>query len=190
MSGLPPLYILRHGETAWNAQGLLQGRFDSPLTEAGLQQAARQHRILAQQDLTGFTAISSPQGRAYETAKRAVGPLLPEIKTDAALSEIGLGDWAGKNRAEMIAQSGARDGFALYDLAPEGEGFAALYQRCEGFLRRLDRPAVLITHGITSRMLRLIITGRRIGALRDMGGGQGVVYYLQDGVQKRLTLGG
>ena len=189
MSAFPPLYILRHGETEWNAAGRLQGRFDSALTEKGRAQAKAQNQILARLDLSRFGAISSPQGRAFETARIAMAGVVSPITTDAALSEIGLGDWAGKVRAEVMAQTGARDGFALYEMAPEGEGFAALHARCERFLCDLKGPSVLITHGITSRMLRLILTGQRIGALREIEGGQGVVFKIIDGQQKRLTLG-
>ncbi len=189
MSAFPPLYILRHGETVWNAAGRLQGRFDSELSETGVAQARRQRAILSACELHGYTAISSPQGRAHATARIALEGLVAPITTDPALSEIGLGDWAGQNRADVMAASGARDGFAVYELAPNGEGFAALHLRCEGFLRRLKGPSVLVTHGITSRMLRLILTGRSRHALREIDGGQGVVFRLRDGQQKRLTLG-
>ncbi|KIN60834.1 Phosphoglycerate mutase [Sulfitobacter noctilucae] len=189
MTAFPPCYILRHGETEWNASGRLQGRFDSPLTPKGMAQARQQRLILGQCDLGGFLAISSPQGRAFETAKIAVNGLIAPITTDKVLSEIGLGEWAGKTRADVIAQSGASDGFALYDLAPGGEGFTALHTRCLEFLRRLNKPSVIVTHGITSRMLRLILTGQPAGAVRTIGGGQGVVFYLSEGKQQRLTLG-
>lgn len=185
----PPLYILRHGETEWNASGRLQGRFDSALTEAGQGQAVAQRRILQAHDVSDFSAISSPQGRAMETARIACTGLIEPIATDPALSEIGLGDWAGGIRADLIKSSGAVDGFDLYELAPNGEGFATLHDRCHSFLTGLTGPAVLITHGITSRMLRLILTGRPIRDLRDMAGGQGVVFYLENGKQKRLELG-
>lgn len=189
MSAFPPLYILRHGETEWNATGRLQGRFDSPLTAQGRAQADLQRKILASRELHRFGAVSSPQGRAFETARIALSGLIAPIATDPALSEIGLGDWAGKDRAEVMQHSGARDGFALYELAPTGEGFAALHARCLAFLRGLRHPSVLVTHGITSRMLRLILTDRPIGAIRDIGGGQGVVFYLSEGRQERLTFG-
>lgn len=189
MTAVPPLYILRHGETEWNVAGRLQGRFDSPLTQRGRAQAQAQHAILGRRDLARFSAISSPQGRAVTTAEIALKGLIAPVATDAALSEIGLGDWAGADRAEMIAQSGARDGFALYELAPEGEGFSALHARCSAFLRGLSGPSVLVTHGITSRMLRLILTGRPISALRHVEGGQGIIFYLENGQQHRLTLG-
>lgn len=187
MSVFPPVYILRHGETEWNASGRLQGRFDSPLTATGRVQAETQNRILRTQDIQRFAAISSPQGRAFETAKIALAGQISPITTDPALSEIGLGAWAGRERGAVMAESGARDGFALYELAPDGEGFDALHARCLRFLKNLKQPSVLITHGITSRMLRLILTDRPIGALREIDGGQGVVFFLFDGEQKRLT---
>lgn len=183
------LYILRHGETEWNLTGRLQGRFDSPLTQRGVAQSETQRAILARCDLASHCVISSPQGRAVATAKIALAGLIDTFATDPALSEIGLGDWAGQIRADMIASSGARDGFDLYEQAPGGEGFAALRHRCEGFLDRLSGPAVLVTHGITSRMLRLILTGRPTSDLRKIGGGQGVVYRLRGGVQERLDFG-
>ena len=189
MPAFPELFILRHGETEWNLAGRLQGRFDAPLTANGIRQARTQREILQRHDLPGFRAVSSPQGRALQTARLALKGLLAPIHTEPALSEIGLGAWAGRVRAEVMAESGAEDSFALYELAPDGEGFGALRARCESFLRALDSPAVLITHGITSRMLRLILTGRPISALRDAGGGQGMVFYVENGVQYRLTIG-
>jgi len=51
----PELYILRHGETLWNAENRMQGELNSPLTEKGLRDAARQRDILASLDLAGFT---------------------------------------------------------------------------------------------------------------------------------------
>lgn len=189
MIAAPPLYILRHGETEWNATGRLQGHYDSPLTSEGRAQAARQRAMLATVDLSGFCAISSPQGRALETAAIALEGLVDEIKTDASLREIGLGDWAGETRTRLLTQTTARDGFDLYQLAPNGEGFDALHSRCESFLGTLRTPAVLITHGITSRMMRLILTGQPINALRDQPGGQGVVFHVEGGIQNKLTFG-
>ena len=189
MTGTPPLYILRHGETTWNASGRLQGHFHADLTARGRVQALTQRQILKTRNLADFQALSSPQGRALETARIALSGLAREIVTDISLAEIGLGEWAGKSRTDLITQTGARDGFDLYDLAPDGEGLTALHVRCSEFLNRLAQPSVLITHGITSRMLRLILTGRPITDLRDIAGGQGVVFYLNEGTQERLILG-
>ena len=185
----PLLYILRHGETEWNASGRLQGHHDSPLTARGRAQAAAQHQILSREDLSGIMALCSPQARALQTAKIALKGLIDPVAQEQALREISLGDWAGQDRAALIHETGARDGFELYELAPKGEGFQRLHARCEGFLAGLTRPTVLVTHGITSRMLRLILTGNSISALREMPGGQGVVFRVEGGQQKRLKLG-
>ena len=185
----PPVFILRHGETTWNASGRLQGHHDAPLTKRGQAQAVQQGRILARYDLSGHRLISSPQGRAVRTAQIALGPRAGQIEIDPALAEIGLGQWAGEDRASLMAQTGAVDGFALYDLAPAGEGMAALRTRCEAFLATLKTPSVLITHGITSRMLRLVLTGHSGCDVRVMSGGQGIVYYVASGIQTRLTEG-
>ncbi|MEM6888861.1 MAG: histidine phosphatase family protein [Pseudomonadota bacterium] len=180
----PPLLILRHGETEWNAKGRLQGHFDAPLTQLGIAQARGQHGILAKRDLSRFRAISSPQGRAITTARIALEGLVPKIKTDNRLSEIGLGHWAGRLRHEVSAS--ASEPFGFYERAPGGEGFAGLTKRCQAFLDTLESPAVLVTHGITSRMLRLLVLGQHVASLADLPGGQGVVYLIEDGIQTRL----
>ncbi len=186
---LHPLYILRHGETTWNAEGRLQGHLDAPLTDQGVAHAQAQARILAKRDLTGFRFISSPLGRALSTARIACGANEALLETDPNLMEIGMGQFSGQYREALIAKHNAGDGFDLYDLAPGGEGCAGLRARCERFLDQLEGPAVLVTHGITSRMLRLILLGHAGLDVRPMGGGQGVVYRVEDGRQICLSEG-
>lgn len=189
----PPLYILRHGQTVWNAQKRIQGSLDSPLTDMGKAQARQQNTILRRRDLTGFTAVTSPQGRAVETANIALASCGTTIRQDALLAEIGVGAWEGMYRADLPVTDGTIDSedgaLDLYEKAPDGEGFEALYRRCNVFLTRLDRPAVLVTHGITSRMLRVILLGREISDIDTVDGGQGVVFFLNGGVQTKLSIG-
>ena len=190
MSKYPELYILRHGETEWNAEGRMQGTLNSPLTAIGREQAKRQGAILRDIDLTGFDIISSPQGRAFETAAIALARQVNHVHTDPALREIGVGAWTGKLRKElskgMDVVEGPDGALELYELAPEGEGFVALEARCTAFLDQLNGPSVLITHGITSRMLRSIATGLDRSGMAGIGGGQGIVFHLENDVQKRL----
>ena len=191
MSDWPEIYILRHGQTQWNAEHRIQGGFDSPLTELGRAHARQQGAILAGCDLTGFAAFSSPQGRAFATAGLAVAGKIATIHTDDRLCEIRVGDYEGRVRQDL--PGGAEADFTeesalhLYDHAPGGEGFEGLHARCLSFLRdRRGTPMVIVTHGITSRMLRLILTGQGIDALPRVGGGQGVVFHLRDGRQRVL----
>jgi probable phosphoglycerate mutase len=190
MSHYPELYILRHGETEWNAQGRMQGALNSPLTPTGKKQAMRQAEILAGVDLGGFDVLCSPQGRAFETAAIALARQVSHLRTDERLREIGVGDWAGQLRNTLAPDEDFVDGpdgaLELYERAPNGEGFAALEHRCGAFLASLSRPSILITHGITSRMLRAILTGVGRAGMAQMGGGQGIVFHLEKGVQKRL----
>lgn len=182
----PELYILRHGETEWNAQNRMQGELNSPLTPKGEKDAARQGEILQTLDLDGFDFICSPQGRAFQTAGIALGRIAMHIRTDDRLREIGVGDWSGLLRDDLPMPEGKDPFMAQYEIAPNGEGFAALETRCRNFIADLKGPAVLITHGITSRMLRSIIAGDGAVSVRTIHGGQGCVYHLKDGVQKLL----
>ncbi|WP_296428560.1 histidine phosphatase family protein [Yoonia sp.] len=188
----PELYILRHGETYWNAENRMQGGLNSPLTQTGKTQAARQAALLSGCDLQGFSAICSPQGRAIETAGIAVACHVPMIRTDDRLREIGVGTWQGRIRDGLMLTARDHDDgpdgpIGFYEHAPGGEGFAALELRCRDFLDGLTGPAVLITHGITSRMLRTIVMGLGRPELGKLPGGQGNVFHLKDGVQKQLS---
>ena len=188
----PAIYILRHGQTEWNAERRLQGRLDSPLTDAGRAQARMQRALLANVDLKGFQAFCSPQGRAFHTASLALEGLFPAIHTDLRLCEIDVGRWQGKLVSELsIANLPSDDEQAslkLSDRAPGGEGFAALRERCAAFLTELSGPAVIVTHGITSRMLRLVVLGLDTSEIYSVDGGQGTVFHLQGGAQSKLAI--
>lgn len=62
------LYLLRHGQTLYNLQRLVQGRCDSPLTSAGILQAKSAGAWMASQDVAFSAIYSSPLKRALDTA--------------------------------------------------------------------------------------------------------------------------
>lgn len=189
----PPIYILRHGQTEWNAQHRIQGGLDSPLTELGRAQAQMQRKLLRSCELEGYRAFCSPQGRAFQTAAIALEGLFARIETDARLAEIGVGAWEGLPRAELtqdrVVDESEESALDLYDRAPGGEGFVALRARCQSVMDSLTGPSVLVTHGITSRMLRLIALDMDTSEIGVLPGGQGVIYHLQDGAMRRLSIG-
>ncbi len=191
MALFPEIYVLRHGQTVWNAQARFQGVLNSPLDATGLSHAQAQHDIMARQNLTGFSVFCSPQGRAVQTAGIALAPLVDRIETDARLAEIDVGRWSGLLRSEVsIGQDVVEtpDGsLEHYERAPGGEGFAKLEIRCRSFLEDLEGPAILMTHGITSRMLRAIWLGLGADGLSQMPGGQGVAFHLKDNKQHIMT---
>lgn len=189
----PPLFILRHGQTEWNAQHRVQGNLDSPLTDLGRVQANMQRQLLQSFDLSNVKAICSPQGRAFFTAALALDGLVSYVATDARLREIGVGAWEGLRRddiqPDLMADESEESALSLYERAPGGEGFIALRERCQSFLDELDGPAIVITHGITSRMLRLILLDLDTSEIGALPGGQGVVYRVENGVQSKLSIG-
>ncbi|MHA4844516.1 histidine phosphatase family protein [Flavitalea antarctica] len=95
------VYLLRHGQTAWNADNNRYcGRTDIPLTEKGLAQAAAVREQLNGIHFDGI--YSSPLQRARVTAEIATGK---EVTTDARLIEADFGLWEKKTREEFIAEN-------------------------------------------------------------------------------------
>ena len=143
------LWLVRHGETDWNRDYLLQGWVDIPLNDTGRDQA----RALAEQlrDRT-FTGVwSSDLSRAVETARLAFG----EPTQDAALRELDFGDIQGLSwrnlSPEMRDRMIAFDGFS----APGGESNQQMEGRVVNFLEGLpDGVHLVFTHGGVIRMLR------------------------------------
>lgn len=181
----PPLFVLRHGETEWNRAGRLQGWQDSPLTATGRAHAARQGDIL-REVLTGNERwVASPLGRAVHTAQIAGAP--KDLAHDARLREIDMGAWTGLSSAQIAAERPDLEGFARYEAIPQGETIAQLTRRVAAFLAEQDAPTVIITHGITSRILRCLATGQPPAQYTQIGGGQGVVYRIEDLAQNLLS---
>ncbi|MDQ4140393.1 MAG: histidine phosphatase family protein [Bacteroidota bacterium] len=96
------IYLLRHGQTAWNAEGNRYcGRTDLPLTDKGLEQA---HLAAAQLKNISFAAVySSPLERAYRTAYIAGGG--QTVITDERLIEADFGQWEGKPKEIFIPEN-------------------------------------------------------------------------------------
>ena len=185
---IPEFYVMRHGETEWNAARRMQGGLDSKLTGTGRAQARAMGQALKARGVGPDThrLLCSPQGRARETARLAFGV---EPDCDPRLREIAMGDWSGLDRAEIDARwpGPPEEHFiAFYARAPNGEGFDSLWARSAELLAALDRPAILVTHGMTSRVLRTIALGRSRAEMGRLPGGQGVVFRLSQGRHERI----
>lgn len=70
------LYLLRHGQTEFNVKKLVQGRCDSPLTDLGRQQAGMAAAWLKGHGVVPDKVVSSPLGRAMDTAQLVACELL------------------------------------------------------------------------------------------------------------------
>lgn len=169
-TALPPIYLIRHGETDWNRDGRLQGQRDIPLNATGREQAAEAARRLAtvldDAALSSMAFVSSPLERARETMEllRAALGLIPEgYGTDARLAEIGFGTWEGLTWAEVAktdpAGCGVRRRAVWTFVPPGGESYADVAARAEAWLATLSGPTVVVTHGGVIRTLMVLIAG-------------------------------
>ncbi len=95
------IFLIRHGETKWNSEGVFRGRSDIPLNKNGLKQAKATGDYLQKID---FAAVyCSPLSRARQTAaalclKRSIKPQLRD-----ALTDISFGPWEGKRYDELAS---------------------------------------------------------------------------------------
>ena len=88
------LYIVRHGETAWNKARKIQGQADIPLNEFGRMLARKTGAGLA--DVHFDLCYSSPMSRAKETARLILAGSTTQIIEDARIVEIAFGEYEGR----------------------------------------------------------------------------------------------
>jgi broad specificity phosphatase PhoE len=94
MSETTKIYLVRHGQSLFNIQGLISGHSDPELTDYGRKQAAASRQLLSQVNLDA--AYSSDLVRAVETAEIIYGKKLPEDNKIASLRERNFGLLDGK----------------------------------------------------------------------------------------------
>ncbi len=193
MPDYPPIYILRHGQTEWNLQRRCQGQMNSDLTALGRTQAADQGVLLKKVFEKHPTAqvICSPQGRARETAQIALAGFDVSTRLDPRVAEVGAGVWMGLSHDEIAAKWPAlfNDDLTIFEAslnAVEGEGYDRLTTRCSEFLTYLTGPTVIITHGITSMVLRGLICGLSYDGISKLLFTQGCIFALIKGKETIL----
>ena len=153
--------LIRHGETAWNVEGRIQGYLDSPLTDLGQAQAEALGARLAGEALDAL--ISSDLGRTRQTIhpiSRSTG-LAPVF--DSALRERNYGAWEGRTYAEI-----KRDFPEDYERILRRDPHAAA-QGGESAVQFQERVVAAFTR------LALALRGRRIAVVTH-GGVLGVMY--------------
>lgn len=93
-------YIVRHGETEWNVQHLMQGHRDSPLTPVGISQVKE---LAIELDSVQLDLVySSDLGRAKHTAKLLVQKKRLRVRTSKLLRESSFGKHEGKTFQEYF----------------------------------------------------------------------------------------
>jgi broad specificity phosphatase PhoE len=162
----PPIYFVRHGETDWNVQGLIQGWTDTPLNPKGHVQArAVAQALTACPGLTSdFDFVVSPLQRARQTMgyiSQALSLETERIAVEPAVKELGFGVWEGKPFWELKASPAyPANPDDRYGWRPDqGESYEDGHARLNQWLDRLDRPTVVVAHGAIGRCLIAEIAG-------------------------------
>ncbi|MCA1403525.1 histidine phosphatase family protein [Ensifer sp. IC3342] len=159
------VYMVRHGQTDWNAESRLQGQKDIPLNETGRRQATGNGVALAEtlgREADNFDFVASPLGRTRETMERlryAMGLDPLSYRTDDRLKEVSFGDWEGYTLPELkrqVPERIAERRVAKWDFIPPGqdaESYEILSWRVGAWLKSVTRPTVCVTHGGVIRVL-------------------------------------
>jgi broad specificity phosphatase PhoE len=133
------IYLIRHGETRANREGVFRGRLDLPLSERGCEQARRLGAWFA--DKTVEKILVSPLQRAVQTAE--LGFPGRELTRDGRINNLDLGLWSGRSKQEIRDQEPRL--WRRWVRSPEtmtfpgGERLADVQARCRKFLAALRR---------------------------------------------------
>ena len=158
------LYVVRHGETPWNALKKVQGTADISLNERGRELARVTGEAL--KEVPFDLAISSPLKRALETARLVLRDREVPIYTDRRIQEISFGEMEGTSLLEGAGGKFAET-FQMFFRQPEnyrpprgGESLAHVCRRTGEFLDELlnrseyEESTILITsHGCAVRAM-------------------------------------
>jgi probable phosphoglycerate mutase len=149
------LYLVRHAEP--DGAGLLLGRTDPPLSDAG-----RRHALAALAGLQVAVVYSSPLRRAMETARAIAAPLV----VFEELAEISLGEWDGLSWSEIetryseLARRKLRHWLKV--TPPEGEDWRCFEARVRRALDRIrggDFPAAVVSHVAVNSVITSQLAG-------------------------------
>ncbi len=189
------LIFVRHGETDWNKNGLIQGSVDTDLNETGHTQAKHVGALLAQQDIpwTDYQIIVSPQRRAQQTSEYILKALnRTDPTTDKRVRELEFGIWEGKPFWELKASPiYPADSESRFFWRPEGgESYEDGVARVNHWRSSLTRPTLVISHGAVGRCLMGSITGLGPRDLVNLPTPQGKFCSLKDGCIEWFDGGG
>ena len=158
-------YLVRHGETEWNAIARMQGQLDSPLTALGREHAKESGRLLAR--LGVDVLFASPLGRVRETLAILAEEIPVPPVFDDRLMEWSGGAWSGELYADLPGrwpdEWAAWVADRYYARSPGGENFVDLTDRARSFLDDAkvapgERVAV-VAHGFFNRALAAVLLG-------------------------------
>ncbi len=160
------IYLIRHGQTAWNKEEIFRGRTDIPLDETGLKQAELAGEYFKGMKIHGI--YSSPLSRAWETAQRIVRFRNLKVQPMSGILDMSFGKWEGQAHQEIQKIDSEtyrrwREEPHLVRL-PGGESLDDVRVRAMAALEELIRnhpgkTLVLVSHRVVNKVLICAILG-------------------------------
>lgn len=173
MSEATRILAIRHGETAWNLGGRVQGQLDVGLNATGRWQAQRLAQALAGEDISAI--YSSDLWRAWETALALADAKEIGITADTGLRERNFGAFEGKTFGEVEStwpEQSLRWRRREPDFEPGGgESLLRFRQRVTGAVRAIcqhhgGEQIAIVSHGGVLDVLYRWATGQELQAPR------------------------
>lgn len=160
------IFVLRHGETEFNADKKLQGHCNSSLTSKGCDQARRVGTMLKQYvENRPFRVYSSTLGRALQTSQIVCEELnysYENLNKEPRLKEFSLGEWEQRTIPSLeqeVPNLLAQNDWYLQ--APNCETYESVRERLSSWLSDVahDEDIVVVSHGLTGIVLRGLLLG-------------------------------
>ena len=160
------LYLVRHGQTAWNVGEIFRGRADIPLDETGRREAELAGDALREETI--HAVYSSPLSRSFETAHNMARFHNLPVDSPEAIIDISYGDWEGLSNDQV------RESYPeLHKLwhehphkvrFPRGEGLDEVRARTMTAVSRLmvkhkDQMIVLVAHRVPNKVICCALIG-------------------------------
>lgn len=157
------IYIIRHGQTELNVQGLINGQIHDALTAEGVNQAKAASTNLPK---TIKRIYASSLKRAEQTARILNSELKAILTLHDELKEVNFGVIEG---TPFLDEHKLRHKLVDYDWRPSGESVEGVKKRTLKILKKIkaendDGEALIVAHGGTIRMLHFLEHGVPIEA--------------------------
>ncbi|EMR9627252.1 histidine phosphatase family protein [Vibrio parahaemolyticus] len=188
------IFVLRHGETEFNADKKLQGHCNSSLTSKGSDQARRVGTTLKQYvENRPFRVYSSTLGRALQTSQIVCEELnysYENLNKEPRLKEFSLGEWEQRtipSLEQKIPNLLAQNDWYLQ--APNCETYGSVRERLSSWLSDVahDEDIVVVSHGLTGIVLRGLLLGMDYTQVWQQDLPQDAFFIIEDGRITRVN---
>jgi probable phosphoglycerate mutase len=180
------VFLIRHGETALNAAGVLRGQLDVPLSDTGEAEASALGELFSGVRLGAIA--SSPLRRAVDTARPVAASTGAPLEIEDRLRDRFYGEWAG-HRFEEVKRR-----FGSIDAAPGVEAPQLVEARAEAAFLDLvaarDVAVALVTHdAVIQALLSRLLKGVNLATAEFPTGSWSQLVSSPAGTWRALNLG-